>query len=265
MCSDAVTPDVPAQSPVAQSAVAQTPVAQTPVAQTPVAPAAPAKTVDDVIARMESIGSTLPPSDGVACFNRMYLEVTRAVAQEVDQGSFGDPRFVSDLDVVFANMYFAAVDALSGPPSAWPVAWEPLLAARSNPGIEPIQFALAGMNAHINHDLPIAVVTTCTELATAPEDGSHHADYQKVDALLEASEQSIRESFEPPDVRDVDHHMAAVANLVSNWSIAEARDVAWDTAVALWDVRDHQMATQLLTGSLARTVAMASRCLLLVV
>jgi hypothetical protein len=232
----------------------------------PVPPAAPpAVTIDDVIARMVSINSALPSADGVACFNRMYLEVTQGVAQDVKQGSFGDPAFVTRLDVVFANMYFAAVDALSGPQPGWPVAWEPLLAARSSPGIEPIQFALAGMNAHINHDLPIAVVTTCTQLGTAPEDGDHHADYQKVDALLDASEQSIRESFEPTDVRDADHHVAAVANLVSNWSITEARDVAWDTAVALWDVRDHQMATGLLTASLARTVAMASRCLLLAV
>jgi hypothetical protein len=35
--------------------------------------------------------------------------------------------------------------------------------------------------------------------------------------------------------------------------------------VALWDVRDFEIATQLLTGALARTVAMASRGLLVVV
>jgi hypothetical protein len=32
-------------------------------------------------------------------------------------------------------------------------------------GIEPIQFALAGMNVHINHNLPLAVVVTCTTWA----------------------------------------------------------------------------------------------------
>jgi hypothetical protein len=229
------------------------------------APAPPATSIDDVIARMQSIAAALPTADGVACFNRMYLEVTEGVSQQVRQGSFGDPDFVSNLDVVFANLYFGAIDALSGPPSDWPVAWQPLLADRSTPGIEPIQFALAGMNAHINHDLPLAVVSTCTELSTAPNDGCHHADYQKVDALLDASEQSIRESFEPPGVAVVDQHVAAVANVVGNWSINAARDVAWDTAVALWDVRDHQMATQLLTAALARTVAMASRGLLVVV
>jgi hypothetical protein len=227
--------------------------------------APPAATIDDVIARMRAIEAELSPSDGVACFNRMYLEVTLGVSEEVKQGSFGDLAFVSHLDVVFANFYFGAVDALSGPQSVLPVAWQPLLAARSTPGIEPIQFALAGMNAHINHDLPLAVVKTCTDLATAPNDGCHHDDYQKVDALVDASEQSVRESFEPPDVAVVDKHVAAVANVIGNWDINEARDVAWDTAMALWDVRELQIATQLLTSALARTVAMASRGLLVVI
>jgi hypothetical protein len=228
-------------------------------------PAPPAATIDEVIARMRAIEAALPASDGVACFNRMYLDVTLGVSKDVEQGSFGDPAFVSHLDVVFANLYFCAVDALSGPPSALPVVWHPLLAARSTPGIEPIQFALAGMNAHINHDLPLAVVATCTDLTTAPTNGCHHDDYQKVDALLDASEQSVRESFEPPEVVVADQHVAAVANVVGNWSINAAREVAWDTAVALWDVRDHKMATQLLTGALARSVAMVSRGLLVVV
>jgi hypothetical protein len=215
---------------------------------------------------MKAIEGALPASDGLACFNRMYLEVTDAVNQRVQQpGFFGDPAFLSHLDVVFANLYFAAVDALSGPPAAWPVAWQPLLAARATPGIEPIQFALAGMNAHINHDLPLAVVTACSDMATAPSAGSHHDDYRKVDTMLDASEQSVRESFEPANVQTVDRHLAAVANLVCNWSMNSARDVAWDTAVALWDVRDRPLATALLTGALARTVAMVSRTMLVVV
>jgi hypothetical protein len=229
------------------------------------APAPPAGSIDDVIARMTAIEAALPAGDGLACFNRMCLEVTHAVSDGVRQGFFGDPDYVSHLDVVFANLYFAAVDALSGPPSVMPVAWQPLLAARETPGIEPIQFALAGMNAHINHDLPIAVVTASADLATAPTDGCHHDDYQKVDALLDASEQSVRESFEPAGIQAADRHVAAVANVVCNWSMNSARDVAWDTAVALWEVRDHPTATGLLTGALARTVAMVSKSLLVVV
>jgi hypothetical protein len=225
-------------------------------------PEPPAASIDEVIARMRAIDASLAPDDGVACFNRMYLDVTDSVDDELQLGSFADPAFVAHLDVVFANLYFAAVDALYGPLANVPAAWLPLLATRGEPGIEPVQFALAGMNAHINHDLPIAVVTTCADLSTVPDAGSHHDDYQRVDALLDAADQSIRESFESPDVASLDRHVAAVANLIGNWSINTARDVAWDTALALWDVRDHPVATELLSGALARTVAMASRLLL---
>ncbi len=91
--------------------------------------------------------------------------------------------------------FLAHVDAADDPAAA-PLAWRPLLEQRAQPGIEPIQFALAGMNAHINHDLPLAVTGTCTALATSPSAGAHQADYQKVDQLLDAAEQSVRESFE---------------------------------------------------------------------
>ncbi len=228
-------------------------------------PAPPAATIDDVVARMQAINGALPPDDGVACFNRMYLQVTVGVSHEVSQGGFSDPAFMAHLDVVFANLYFDAVDALSGPAAGLPAAWQPLLSARSTPGIEPIQFALAGMNAHINHDLPLAVVQACTDLGTAPSDGSHHADYQKVNALLGALDKSVRQSFEPPEVVAVDRHVAAVADIIGNWNINTARDIAWDTALALWEIRDRPLATALLTGGLARTVAMASRGLLLAV
>lgn len=221
--------------------------------------------IADVVSHLEAIESALPAGDGVACFNRMYLEVTREVGAQVGQGTFADGDFVTHLDVVFAGYYFAAVDAMSGPESTWPEAWRPLLTARGTPGIEPIQFALAGMNAHINHDLPLAVVRTCADLGTSPSEGTHHSDYQRVDALLDAAEQSVRESFEPPDVRDVDRHVAAVANLVGGWSINTARDVAWDTALGLWEVRDQSVATDLMGAALARVVGMASRALLVAV
>jgi Family of unknown function (DUF5995) len=228
----------------------------------PPAPPAPVTTVAEAIACMETIGAGLPAGDGLACFNRMYLQVTQTVGTDLGQGFFADPAFMTTLDVTFANLYFAAAQAM---PTAVPTAWRPLVELRGAAGIEPIQFALAGMNAHINHDLPLAVVATCAALNSAPTDDSHYGDYQKVDALLDAAEQAARESFEPPDVKDVDEHVARVLDLVCNWSINSARDVAWDTALALWEIRDHRVATDLFTGALARTVAMASRVLLVAV
>jgi Family of unknown function (DUF5995) len=230
----------------------------------PPAPPAPATSVAEVIAHMETIGATVPAADGLACFNRMYLDVTTQVNIRLGQGFFADPGFMTRLDVTFANLYFAAAGAV-GDPAAAPLAWRPLVELRAEPGIEPIQFALAGMNAHINHDLPLAMVSTCAGLATSPEAGSHFADYQKVDQLLDAAEQSIRQSFESAPELAVDHHLSAVSNLVANWSINSARDLAWTNCLLLWGMRDDPPARELFLGSLAASAALASRLLLVAV
>ena len=194
---------------------------------------APVTSIAEAISRMEAIEAALPAADGIACFNRMYLDVTRQVNSQLGQGFFADPALMTQLDVDFANLYFAAAGA-AGDPAAVPLAWRPLAQQRAAARIEPVQFALAGMNAHINHDLPLAVVSTCTALATSPEAGPHLADYQKVDQLLDAAEQSVRQSFESAPELAVDHHVSAVATLIANWSINSARDLAWTNCLLLW-------------------------------
>ena len=218
--------------------------------------------MDEAIVRMQQIDAALPASDGLACFNKVYLDITQQVEHQVTAGFFADPAWLGRLDVVFANIYFSAVNAVTQEPDNLPAAWAPLLQSRLVSGIYPIQFALAGMNAHINHDLAIAVVRTCADLGTTPGDGSHHDDYQKVDNILDGCEQAIRQSFESEAVSSADQHAQAVLNLIGNWSINSARDVAWDTALGLWAARGITPVEDLLMDGVARTVGMASRCLL---
>ena len=199
---------------------------------------------------MEAIGAALPAADGLACFNRMYLDVTRQVNSQLGQGFYADPAFMTQLDVTFANLYFAAADT-AGNPAAVPLAWRPLVEQRAVAGIEPVQFALAGMNAHINHDLPVAMVSTCAALATAPDAGEHFAIYQKVDQLLDAAERSTRQSFETAAELAADHHLSAVATLTCNWTINSARDLACNNARLLWAVRDDPLARGLFLDNLA--------------
>ena len=83
-------------------------------------PDAPVVSVTEAIARMEAIEAALPAADGLACFNRMYLDVTRQVNSQLGQGFFADPAFMAQLDVTFANLYFAAADARAiRRPSRW--------------------------------------------------------------------------------------------------------------------------------------------------
>ena len=232
----------------------------------------PVTSIAEAITRMEAIDASAPGSDGVACFNRMYLEVTQQVNKDLGQQFFADPAFMTRFDVVFANLYFDAVNAAAGQSagaaagqSTVPLAWRPLFERRGETGIEPIQFALAGMNAHINHDLPMAVVATCVDLATTPTAGTHLADYQKVDGLLDAAEQSVRQSFESSTELAVDRHLQAVEDLVCNWTINSARDLAWGNALLLWELRDDPFLRGLFLGNLAASAALASRLLLVAV
>ncbi|MDQ1359433.1 MAG: hypothetical protein QOG44_3806 [Acidimicrobiaceae bacterium] len=225
----------------------------------------PVTTIEEVIDRMEAIEAALPPTDGLACFNRMYLGVTQQVLASVKQTMFADPEFLVHLDVLFANLYFDAVNAVTLDPENIPIAWRPLMKRRTHAGIEPIQFALAGMNAHINHDLPIALFSTCTNLETEPKDDPHHRDYSKVDVLLDAAEQSVRQSFEAGIVLKIDKHAQACTNVVANWSMNAAREMAWDTALGLWETRTMDIAHKMMLLMLGRTVALASRGLLVVV
>ena len=220
----------------------------------------PLISVDEAITRMEALDEALPAGDGLACFNHMYLGVMQQIAQRLSRGFFTDPVTMTHLDVVFANLYFAAADA--GEPSAAPPAWQPLLLRRAEAGIEPVQFALAGMNTHISHDLPIAIATTCAELSFPPTATVFHADYEKVDQILDAAEQSARESFESGAILATDQHLRAVINLIANWNLNQAREIAWSAALALWETRDIPAAGDLLRASLGRAVAASSQLLL---
>lgn len=152
-----------------------------------------AATLAEVVERMVAIEATLPTGDGVGYFNRLYLEVTRAVVECLRRDEFEQLRFLEHLAVLFSNAYFRALDDFEREPRAASRAWAPLLEARARRRVAPIQFALAGMNAHINYDLPIGVVETCESFGVPPRAGSaEHRDYLKLNALLGDTQEQRR-------------------------------------------------------------------------
>lgn len=195
----------------------------------------PPATIDDVIARMRAIDAELPTRDGVAWFNKLYLSVTERVKERHDQGAFQSPGFLERLDVVFADLYFRAYEAVkAGDAEAAPKAWVPLFAARGDSAIAPIQFALAGMNAHINYDLPVGLVDVCAELRLVVQSGTpHHADFVQVNQLLEDVEKEVKHWFATGFVEELDHAFGRVDDIVAMWSVARARDQSWTNAEIL--------------------------------
>jgi hypothetical protein len=218
-------------------------------------------TVDGVIDRLREIQQSLPPDDGVAVFNRMYLDVTERVAAAIGADDFADPDFMVELDVRFANLWLGAYDdVVAGrkPPSAW----KPLFEERETAGLLPIQYALAGMNAHIEHDLPLAVVGTCRARRTSPSGGMVHRDYDRVNDLLAEVESQIRRSFLTEIGQRVDEEVGPAVHLVSAWNIDKARDLAWVTVETLWTMRNLELLTSRYVGMVGHTVGMGSRILL---
>jgi hypothetical protein len=217
--------------------------------------------VQGVITRLRQIDDELSPADGAAVFNRMYLTVTEEVAAGLsgDREVFRNPEFMEKLDVTFASLWLEAYDA---PVDAVPKAWAALFESRHSPSLLPIQFALAGMNSHIAHDLPVAVIRTCQHFDTSPDEPGVRDDYEAVNDLLAACEAKIRRSFLTEAARAAEDRVGPVVHLISSWKIDKARDAAWVNVEALWAIRRIGSLGDRYRAALARTVGMASRCLL---
>ena len=222
-----------------------------------------ADTIDEVVALMQGLDQSLPPSDGVRWFNRLYLDVTLAVRDYVRTGTLVAPPFLEQLDVLFANKFFDAYDAAAAATHV-PECWAPLFDARHDPRIAPLQFALAGMNAHIAHDLAIGVVETCEALSVVPsDDAPQHTDYNAVNAILGKTEEQTKQWLLTGAIKELDHAVAPVDDTVAIWSIEKARDVAWIRAEVLWQIRDQSLLVNAYLDALDATVGMECRALLL--
>jgi hypothetical protein len=203
----------------------------------------PVTSIDELPARLAAIDQALPLSDGLACFNRMYRLVTESVKQHVGAGFFADPDWMSQLDIVFGNLYLDAVRASVQQPDQTARAWAALIDRRADTRVTPLQFALAGMNAHINRDLPVAVVTTCVALNTSPDAGAHHADFQRVNTVLAQVEPTIRQMFSVSILQAADRAAPGVQDVVANFDMVKARETAWANATTLWALRQLSAAT----------------------
>ncbi|MFC5219409.1 DUF5995 family protein [Streptomyces coerulescens] len=213
--------------------------------------------VDAVISRMRSLEAMLPERDGVAVFNRVYLTVTEEVDRHIDGGRFPDARAAITLDARFAERYLAAVESAEDERRA-PACWRPLFQMRRHPGVRPLQFALAGINAHIGHDLALAVVDTCRSLGCEPVDLED--EFERVGDLLVSLEERIREDLMPgPDLLQI---ADPLTHLLGSWSLERARDATWSSARALWALRRFPDVAEEFTERLDAAVGLAGRMML---
>ncbi|MGB7554088.1 MAG: DUF5995 family protein [Candidatus Korobacteraceae bacterium] len=196
------------------------------------------ETVDDVLQTMKVIEDTCIDGDGLKWFNHLYLQVTQAVESRITSGGFSDPPWLAALDVQFARLYFGALaSSLSGQPAA--ECWQVLFTRRNQPLIARIQFALAGVNAHINHDLAQAIVSNCQATDTVPQHGSaQYNDYtalnSTLDILIETAKRELHVRLLGDPLPPVSH----LEDTIAAWNVSAARESAWNNAELLWHLED---------------------------
>lgn len=187
-------------------------------------------TIDEVIVAMRNIDGALPDDDGLKWFNRMYLAVTEQVDLKPPGGGWKDPAWLLALDVVFAGLYLQAVAGYLNGEATVPSSWRALMESRQKP-VDRIQFALAGMNAHINHDLALALLTTDAQMGVVPAVNSpQREDYDAVNELLQTLMPSVLTMLATDTLGVLAQDTGKVGLLLAFWDICKARDLAWNFA-----------------------------------
>jgi Family of unknown function (DUF5995) len=194
--------------------------------------------IDDVIARMTALAAQLrEDGDARLAFHATYLRTTQAVAEALRAGLFDDADWVDRWDVAFAQLYLDALDADrrgEQVPEPWKVAFR---AAADKPGLPAVRHVLLGMNAHINYDLPQALlaVISDTEFADPVLRARRQADHSRIDEVLAvrvaAEDQELARLNPAKTWRDA--ALQPLNRMATRRFLAEARAKVWANALEL--------------------------------
>jgi hypothetical protein len=179
------------------------------------------QSVPELVARMEADLATL--EDGRRHFHATYLRTTKAVAEEIERGGFLDNAWLERWDLIFADLYLQAL-ASPSPPGPWRIAFD---TARHRVDLPPLRHVLLGMNAHINYDLPQALIAVITpeEFEDADLLARREVDHQHIDEVLLARVGA--EDAEMGDRRLIDRLLGPANRAATKRLLVESRRKVW--------------------------------------
>ncbi len=143
-----------------------------------------AEAVDSVVRTMrERLDGLSPEQAYLKEFLGTYQRTTLAVGQAVDAGEFEDAAWVERWDVAFAELYLVALDAHLGggtPSRPWRLAFD------APPDLPALRHVLLGINAHVNYDLPQALLAVISDadFEDASLMASRRRDHERIDGVL---------------------------------------------------------------------------------
>ncbi|MFR9803557.1 DUF5995 family protein [Pseudonocardia sp. RS010] len=200
-------------------------------------------TIKEVVAALGAIRDASaadvvrPDVDGISAFSRLYTIITQNVLDTVEgrkpARAFTDPAFLTMLDVEFAKRYLNAIHAWETEPRSAPRAWRVLFDRRRAPGIRHVNFAAAGVNAHVNFDLTYALLETWK---TFPPNRARRKDYNAVNDIFAEEMDELREDFEAFLTEDFEDGSPVdkLGNVLSGVLVTWTRAAAWWAATWVW-------------------------------
>lgn len=195
--------------------------------------------IDALIERMQGLLAPLQEADDPRqYFHATYLRTTVAVAEAIHGGGFLDPEWAERWDVTFANLYLDALEAATAgqpPTRPWQIAFS---APRDLPALNHV---LLGMNAHINFDLPQALVAVITDeefddpAVVARREEDHRAIDRVLAARVAAEDDELVSVSGPGSV--LNRLLRPLNQRGSQRFLRESRQKVWANAVTLSQAR----------------------------
>lgn len=189
--------------------------------------------VNDVVTQMHSRLEALPDDSARRPFLSTYLRTTQAVGDAVATGRFVDPEWVERWDVAFAELYLRAHDAfVAGEIAAVPRPWR--LAFTAPDDLPALRHVLLGINAHVNYDLPQAMlsVITTTDFDDAALINRRRRDHERIDDVLASRVNEEDDLLGDPRTL-LDRLLTPLNRLGSKRFLREARQKVWHNLHAL--------------------------------
>jgi len=180
-----------------------------------------------VVAEMQSRLDALPTGSGLREFLGTYQRTTTAVGTAILDGVFEDGDWVEEWDVVFARLYLVAFDAHvagSRAPRPWRIAFE------APAGFQPLRQVLLGINAHVNYDLPQALlgVISDADFADPVVMARRQRDHEAIDGVLASRVAAEDDELAVSGSKSLLDRMLQPLNRVSSKRfLREARHKVW--------------------------------------
>lgn len=205
----------------------------------PEAPEPPESSIAAVVAGMEQRLDRLPARlSHQRVFLSTYQRTTQAVGAAVGRASFEDPGWVERWDVAFADLYLGALDAELAGGERIPRPWR--LAFAAAPDLPPLRHVLLGINAHINYDLPQALLAVISnEDFSDPEVmDRRRRDHERIDGLLSSRVAAEDDQLTATGGESVlDRLLRPLNQLGSKRFLREARQKVWHNTLELQGAR----------------------------